>query len=71
MVKILDEKMAKKIWNDQILQLSNPTYYQSYDYCRTYMEDEKIDFLYDNEGDKKIYAFVKLKEGDSFWTNNI
>ena len=63
MVRILDEKMAKNIWDDNILQLSNPTYYQSYDYSRTYMEDEEINFLYDNDGGKKIYAFAKLKKG--------
>ena len=63
MVRILDDKMAKNIWDDNILQLSNPTYYQSYDYSRTYMEDEEINFLYDNDGSKKIYAFAKLKKG--------
>lgn len=64
MIKILSLEEAKKIWDDSILSLSNPTYFQSFEYARAYMEDDDVEFVYSNDTDKKLYGFIKhTKDG--------
>lgn len=63
MIKVLDSEDAKKIWDETILSLSNPTYFQSFEYSKAYKEDGDIEFVYTNDTDKKIYGFIKHKNG--------
>ena len=60
MIKFLDNKKAKEIWNTMILNMSNTTYYQSYDYALAYRDDSDLKFIYDTE--KKIFAFAKVDD---------
>ena len=59
MIKVLGLEDAKKIWDETILSLSNPTYFQSFEYAKAYKEEDDIEFVYSNDTDKKLYGFIK------------
>ena len=62
MIKILNEEKAKNVWNNTILPLLNCTYYQSYEYAMVYKKQDKVEFIYLDDANKKICGFVKIED---------
>lgn len=60
MIKILDENTAKSIWDSTIIELSNYTYYQSFENAMVQKENDNISFVSSVEGEKKIYGFLVI-----------
>ena len=64
MINILNKEKALKIWDQTILTLDNPTFFQSVEYAKAYKEDKEINFIYLDDPDKKIYGFAKISDDE-------
>lgn len=61
-MKILNLEDAKEVWDEEILSLSNPTYYQSYNYSLVYSMGDTINYICLENDDKKICGFIKVTD---------
>ena len=64
MIKILSLEEVKGVWDELVLSLSNPTFYQSLEYSKAFKEDCDVEFISSNDNDKKICGFVKIKKNE-------
>jgi len=64
MIKILDKENAKKIWDNTLLTLGNPNFYQSYNYSEICQGNANVEYVYScNElGNVHIMGFIKIDE---------
>jgi len=62
MIKFYNEESIKEIWDSNILNLSNPTFYQSYNFSQICKDGKKVVYVCDrdNYDDIKIMCFAKI-----------
>lgn len=64
MIQILEKEKARCVWDSSVLSLSNPTYYQSYNYSQICKGNADIEYIYKKNilGQIDIMGFVKIDD---------
>lgn len=64
MIQILEKEKVRDVWDSSILSLSNPTYYQSYNYSQICKGNAEIEYVYKKNllDQIEIMGFVKIED---------